>query len=162
MLRRMHRSILLGQTETKLDYVSERNTAKFTEQCSQTRVFELRLGEVHSPCPFSESPAPHSSKQTDNQRYVLLVRTDSEKHVEFDLKRRLLAVITHEMEEGEFISKAGPDKELEATRRKFKLDEQTLSRIAGMFARRPEAKRRRHDAAIQKWSIRSCEEEKQA
>ena len=48
----------------------------------------------HAPC--SESPA---SKQTDNQRYVLLVRTDSEKHVEFDLKRRLLAAMTHEMEE---------------------------------------------------------------
>ena len=99
MLRRMHRSILLKQTEMKLDYVLGRITAKFTEQCSQTRVFKLRLGEVHSPRPFSESPAPHSSKQTDDQRYVLLVRTDSEKHVEFDLKRRLLAAKTHEMEE---------------------------------------------------------------
>ena len=99
MLRRNHRSILLGQTETMLDFVLGRNTAKFTEQCSQTRVFKLRLGEVHSPRPCSESPAPLSSKQTDNQRYVLLVRTDSEKHVEFDLKRRLLAAMTHEMGE---------------------------------------------------------------
>ena len=55
---------------------------------------------------------------------------------------------------GEFISKASPDKELEAMRRKFQLDEQALSRFPGMLARRSEAKKRRHDAAIRKWSIR--------
>ena len=42
-------------------------------------------------------------------------------------------------------------------RRKFQLDEQALSRFAGMFARRPETKKRRHDATIRKWSIRLCE-----
>ena len=49
--------------------------------------------------------------------------------------------------------------ELEAVRRKFRLDEQALSRFAGMLARRPETKKRRHDATIRKWSTRLCEDE---
>ena len=55
---------------------------------------------------------------------------------------------------GEFVSKARPDKELEATRRKFWLNEQALSRFASVLARRSEAKKRRHDTAIRKWSTR--------
>ena len=55
---------------------------------------------------------------------------------------------------GEFISKASPDTELDPMIRKFRLDEQALSRFAGMLARRSESKKRRHDAAIRKWSIR--------
>ena len=55
---------------------------------------------------------------------------------------------------GEFVSQARPDKELEATRRKFRLNEQALSKFASVLARRSEAKKRRHDAAIRKWSIR--------
>ena len=55
---------------------------------------------------------------------------------------------------GEFISKASPDKELEAMRRKFRLDEQALSGFAGMLARQSEAKKGRHDAASRKWSTR--------
>ena len=47
VLRRMHRLGLLGQTETKLDHVLGRTTAKITERCLQTRVFKLRLGKVH-------------------------------------------------------------------------------------------------------------------
>ena len=45
-------------------------------------------------------------------------------------------------------------------RRKFWLDEQALSTLAGMLARRPETKKRRHGAALRKWPTRSCQEEK--
>ena len=51
-----------------------------------------------------------------------LVCTDSEKHIDFALTHRLLAMM-REMEEQSFIGKAIPDKEPEAMRSKFRLDE---------------------------------------
>ena len=79
-----------------------------------------------------------------------LVCTDSEKHCSDTPPHGDDARVGG----GECISKASPDKELEAMRRKFRLDEQALSRFAGMVARRSEAMKRRHDAVIRKWSIR--------
>ena len=72
VLRRMHWLNLLGQTETKLDYVLGRTTAKLNKRHLQTRVSKMKLDEAHSPRPCSESPAPHSSEQTDGQHPVLL------------------------------------------------------------------------------------------
>ena len=106
----MHRLVLLGQTDTKFDYVLRRTTAKITERCLQTRIFKLDLGKVHSPRLWFDSPAPHPSEQPNDQHSVLfLVRTDSEKHDDFDLTRRLLTEIVREVDEGSFISKAIPD-----------------------------------------------------
>ena len=70
VLRRMHRLSLLGQTERKLGYVLGRATAKITERCLQTRIFKLRLGKVHSPRVSFDSPAPHSSEQSNDQHSV--------------------------------------------------------------------------------------------
>ena len=80
VLRRMHRLNLLGQTETKLDYVLGRTTAKITERCLQTRVFKLRLVKVHPPCAslIRQRHIRVSSQMTTIPSF--LVRTDSEKH----------------------------------------------------------------------------------
>ena len=48
VLRRMHRLFLLGQTETKLDDILGRTVAKIIERRRPDRVFNLRLGKVHS------------------------------------------------------------------------------------------------------------------
>jgi hypothetical protein len=53
----------------------------------------------------------------------------------------LLTVKMREMEEGSFIGKAIPDKDLEAMGRKFRLDEQALSKLADVLARRPETRK---------------------
>ena len=78
-----------------------------------------------------------------------LVRTDSEKHVDFPLTH-LPTAMMREMEEQSFNSQAIPDKELEA---------QALTNMQSVLARRPETKKRRHDAA--RWSTGSCKEDKQ-
>ena len=46
----------------------------------------------------------------------LLVRTDSAKHDDSTLSRRLLTEIVREIDEGSFIGKAIPDEDLEAIR----------------------------------------------
>ena len=71
------------------------------------------------------------------------VRTDSEKHIDFALTHRV------RWREGASSAKRFQT-ELEAVRRKLLLDEQALSRFAGTLARRPETKKRRHDAALRK------------
>jgi len=53
----------------------------------------------------------------------------------------LLTVKMREMEEGSFIGKARPDKELEAMGRKFRLDDQALSKLADVLARRKETRK---------------------
>ena len=72
LLRRMRRLGLLGETETKLDYVLGLTTAKIMERRLQTKVFKLGLREVHSPRTRLDSPAPHSRRQADGQHPVLL------------------------------------------------------------------------------------------
>ena len=81
VLRRMHRLDLLGQTETKIDYVLGPTTAKITERCLQTKAFTLRLGEVHSPRPTIWIRQRHIrvSRRVINIP-SFLVRTDREKH----------------------------------------------------------------------------------
>ena len=110
VLRRMHRLNFLGQTETQLDYVLGRTTAKITERCLQTRVFKLRLGKVHSPrASLIRQRHIRVSSQMINIPF-LLVRIDSEKHDDSTLSRRLLTEIVREIDEGSFISKAIPDR----------------------------------------------------
>ena len=70
-LRRMHRLSLLGQTETKLDCMLGTHHSKDHRDACRPKAFKLRLGEVHSPRPRFDSPAPHSSEQTDGQHSVL-------------------------------------------------------------------------------------------
>ena len=110
MLRRMHRLNLLGQTETKLDYVLGRTTAKITERCLQTRVFKLRLGKVHSPrASLILQRHIRVSSHIINIPF-LLVRIDSEKHDVSAPSRRRLTEIVCEIDEWSFISKAIPDR----------------------------------------------------
>ena len=136
----MHRSILSGQTETKFDCVLGRTTAKIVERRLQTRVFKLRLGKVHSPrASLIRQRHIRVSSQMINIPF-LLVRTDSEKHIDFALTHRA--------------------RRMKGALSANDLDEQALSIFAGTLARRPETKKRRHDAAIRKWSIRLCEVEK--
>ena len=118
VLRRMHRLGLMGQTETKLDHVLGRTTAKITERCLQTRVFKLRLGKVHSPRPRSDSPAP----QTKINIPSFLVPTDREKTVEFALTP------CARWRKGALSAKRFQT-DLKAVRSKFRLDEQALSNL---------------------------------
>ena len=69
MLRRMHRLNFLGQTETQLDYVgthySKDHRAMLADQSLQVEAWQS---------PFTtrefDSPAPHSSEQSNDQRSV--------------------------------------------------------------------------------------------
>merc|ERR1719328_349771 len=82
LLRRMRRLGLLGETETKLDYVLGLTTAKIMERRLQTKVFKLGLAK-----------SIHHARVLIRQRHIrvgrqmvnipsFLVRTDSEKHID--------------------------------------------------------------------------------
>merc|ERR1711945_56500 len=71
LLRRMRRLGLLGETETKLDYVLGLTTAKIMERRLQTKVFKLGLAK-----------SIHHARVLIRQRHI---RVDSEKHIDFAL-----------------------------------------------------------------------------
>lgn len=62
----------------------------------------------------------------------------------------LLVVKMREMEEGTFVGKVKPDKELLALSKKFKLDDQAESKLADILARYDGAKRREYLADLEK------------
>ena len=72
-LRRMHRSILLGQTETKFENAMGRTAAKNIERRLQTRQsLQVEAWQSpHSPRLRFDSPAPQSSGQSNDQHSVL-------------------------------------------------------------------------------------------
>merc|ERR1711881_617579 len=85
LLRRMRRLGLLAENEKKLDYVLGLTTAKIMERRLQTKVFKLGLAK-----------SIHHSRCLIRQRHIrvgrqicnipsLLVRLDSEKHIDFAL-----------------------------------------------------------------------------
>ena len=149
VLRRRHRLSLLGQTENKLDYVLGTHHSKdHRDACNSS------LGEVHSP----RQRHIRASRQMANIP-SFLVRTDSEKHDDSTLARRLLTVMMREMEEQSFIGKATPDR-IGSCEKQIPARKEGNIEHAGVLARRPETKKRKHDAAVRKWSTRSCEEKK--
>ena len=76
------------------------------------------------------------------------------------LSRRLLTEIVREIDEGSFIGKAIPDR-AGSCEKQIPARRAGIIEHAGVLARRPESRSRRHDAALRKWSTKSCEEEKQ-
>merc|ERR1719326_404798 len=85
LLRRMMRLGLLNESENKLDYVLGLTTQKIMERRLQTKVFKLGLAK-----------SIHHARTLIKQRHIrvgkqicdvpsFLVRTDSEKHIDFAL-----------------------------------------------------------------------------
>merc|ERR1711918_76914 len=85
-LRRMIRLGLLGESERKLDYVLGLTTAKIMERRLQTKVFKLGLAKsIHHARVLIRQRHIRVGKQVTNVP-SLLVRTDSEKHIDLSLK----------------------------------------------------------------------------
>merc|ERR1711881_636557 len=85
LLRRMVRLGLLLENERKLDYVLGVTTAKIMERRLQTKVFKLGLAKSihHAQCLIRQRHI-RVGKQICNIP-SFLVRTDSEKHIDFAL-----------------------------------------------------------------------------
>merc|ERR1712023_177934 len=86
LLRRMIRLGLLLENEKKLDYVLGLTTAKIMERRLQTRVFKLGLAKsIHHARVLIRQRHIRVGKQIVNVP-SFLVRTDSQKHIDFALK----------------------------------------------------------------------------
>merc|ERR1712136_554637 len=86
LLRRMRRLGLLGETETKLDYVLGLTTAKIMERRLQTQVFKLGLAKsIHHARVLIRQRHIRVGKQLVNIP-SFIVRLDSQKHIDFALR----------------------------------------------------------------------------
>merc|ERR1712226_1717269 len=85
LLRRMMRLGLLLENERKLDYVLGLTTAKIMERRLQTKVFKLGLAKSihHARCLIRQRHIRVGRQICDIPSF--LVRTDSEKHIDFAL-----------------------------------------------------------------------------
>merc|ERR1712046_144024 len=85
LLRRMRRMGLLAENENKLDYVLGLTTQKIMERRLQTKVFKLGLAKsIHHARTLIKQRHIHVGKQICDVP-SFLVRTDSEKHIDFAL-----------------------------------------------------------------------------
>lgn len=83
ILRKMQRYGLLGEDEQKLDFVLQLTTQKFLERRLQTKVFKLALAKsIHHARVLIKQRHIRVGKQMVNVPSYL-VRTDSEKHIDF-------------------------------------------------------------------------------